>query len=107
VAKSIVNSPLIKTMVHGADPNWGRVVMAIGKCSDDLDIEPDRIRIELCQRPVYPELPDAAELTRLRELMSGDTVSIAVDLRIADGAFTAYGCDLTAGYVHLNSAYTT
>jgi glutamate N-acetyltransferase/amino-acid N-acetyltransferase len=107
VAKSIVNSPLIKTMVHGADPNWGRVVMAIGKCSDDLDIEPERVRIELCQRPVYPQLPDAGELARLRELMSGDTVSIAVDLQIAGGAFTAYGCDLTAGYVHLNSAYTT
>jgi glutamate N-acetyltransferase / amino-acid N-acetyltransferase len=107
VAKSIVNSPLVKTMVHGADPNWGRVVMAVGKCSDERDIEPDRVRVELCQRPVYPQLPDAAELARLRELMSGDTVSIAVDLRIADGSFTAYGCDLTAGYVHLNSAYTT
>jgi glutamate N-acetyltransferase / amino-acid N-acetyltransferase len=107
VAKSIVNSPLIKTMVHGADPNWGRVVMAVGKCSDELDIEPDRVRVELCRRPVYPQLPDAEELARLRELMSGDTVSIEVDLQIADGSFTAYGCDLTAGYVHLNSAYTT
>jgi glutamate N-acetyltransferase/amino-acid N-acetyltransferase len=107
VAKSIVNSPLVKTMVHGADPNWGRVVMAVGKCSDDEDIHPDRVRVQLCGRAVYPELPDAAELAELRELMSGDTVSIAVDLRIGDGTFTAYGCDLTAGYVHLNSAYTT
>ncbi|HEU5268603.1 MAG TPA: bifunctional glutamate N-acetyltransferase/amino-acid acetyltransferase ArgJ [Jatrophihabitans sp.] len=107
VAKSIVNSPLVKTMVHGADPNWGRVVMAVGKCSDELDISPDRVRVQLCDRWVYPELPDAAELAGLRELMSADTVSIGVDLRIADGTFTAYGCDLTAGYVHLNSAYTT
>jgi glutamate N-acetyltransferase/amino-acid N-acetyltransferase len=107
VAKSIVNSPLVKTMVHGADPNWGRVVMAVGKCEDELDIEPDQVRVSLCERPVYPEVPDADELARLRELMSGDAVSIAVDLQLGDGTFTAYGCDLTAGYVHLNSAYTT
>ena len=107
VAKSIVNSPLVKTMVHGADPNWGRVVMAVGKCDDDEDIDPDRVRVQLCDRPVYPERPDQAELAALRELMSGDSVSIAVELGIGDASFTAYGCDLTAGYVHLNSAYTT
>ena len=39
VAKAIVNSPLVKTAVHGADPNWGRVAMAIGKCSDETDID--------------------------------------------------------------------
>ena len=107
VAKSIVNSPLVKTMVHGADPNWGRVVMAVGKCEDELDIDPDRVRVSLCDRPVYPEAPDAGELAVLRTLMSGDTVPIAVELQIGEGRFTAYGCDLTAGYVHLNSAYTT
>ncbi len=107
VAKSIVNSPLVKTMVHGADPNWGRVVMAVGKCSDESDIHPDRVRVSLCDRPVYPDLPDDGELAGLRTLMSGDTVSIAVELQIGEGTFTAYGCDLTAGYVHLNSAYTT
>jgi glutamate N-acetyltransferase / amino-acid N-acetyltransferase len=107
VAKSIVNSPLVKTMVHGADPNWGRVVMAVGKCEQELDIDPDRVRVGLCERPVYPDVPDADELARLRELMSGDTVSIAVDLQNGNGEFTAYGCDLTAGYVQLNSAYTT
>ena len=41
VAKAIVNSPLVKTAVHGADPNWGRVAMAVGKCEDELDIDPD------------------------------------------------------------------
>ena len=42
VAKAIVNSPLVKTAVHGADPNWGRVAMAVGKCSDDTDIDAGR-----------------------------------------------------------------
>ena len=43
VAKAIVNSPLVKTAVHGGDPNWGRVAMAIGKCSDDTDIDQDLV----------------------------------------------------------------
>ena len=47
VAKAIVNSPLVKTAVHGADPNWGRVAMAVGKCDgdEDRDIDPDRVTI--------------------------------------------------------------
>ena len=73
----------------------------------ELDIDPDRVRVSLCDRPVYPEVPDAGELAVLRTRMAGDTVPIAVELQIGEGRFTAYGCDLTAGYVHLNSAYTT
>ena len=45
VAKAVVNSPLLKCAVHGADPNWGRVIMAIGKCSDDTDIIPEAVRV--------------------------------------------------------------
>jgi glutamate N-acetyltransferase/amino-acid N-acetyltransferase len=107
VAKAIVNSPLVKTMVHGADPNWGRVVMAVGKCDDELDIDQQRVRVRLCGREVFPDLLGEAELAALTRQMQGDTVDIAVDLDIADGTFTAYGCDLTAGYVQLNSSYTT
>ena len=107
VAKSVVNSPLVKTMAHGADPNWGRVVMAVGKCEDELDIDPGRVRVQLCAVPVYPDLRTEPELERLRALMAGDTVPILVDLGIAAGEFTAYGCDLSAGYVELNSSYTT
>jgi glutamate N-acetyltransferase/amino-acid N-acetyltransferase len=107
VAKSVVNSPLVKTMAHGADPNWGRVVMAVGKCEDDLDIDPARVRVQLCAVPVYPDVRTEAELDQLRVLMSGDTVPIRVELGVGSGEFTAYGCDLTAGYVELNSSYTT
>src|SRR5680860_745283 len=54
VAKSIVNSPLVKTAVHGADPNWGRVAMAIGKCSDDSDVDQARVVIRFGDTEVYP-----------------------------------------------------
>jgi glutamate N-acetyltransferase/amino-acid N-acetyltransferase len=107
VAKAIVNSPLVKTAVHGGDPNWGRVAMAIGKCEDDLDIDQDNVTIGFADFEVYPTRPDAATMTRLTEHLTGTEVLIRVDLGIASGEFTVYGCDLTNGYVHINSAYTT
>lgn len=107
VAKSVVNSPLVKTMVHGADPNWGRVVMAVGKCEDEGDIVAENVVVSLCGRDVYPDLATEDELERLREVMRGDTTTITVSLGIADASFTVYGCDLSQGYVEINSSYTT
>ena len=107
VAKAIVNSPLVKTAVHGADPNWGRVAMAVGKCEDDTDIDPDRVVIRFGELQAYPDIPDADGLERLRETMSGDHVDIEVLLGIADAEITVYGCDLTSEYVHINADYTT
>jgi len=107
VGKSIVNSPLVKTMVHGSDPNWGRVTMAIGKCQDDLDIEPDRVRIAFGGVDVYPQEPRDTALDAVVAHLRSDEVAIGVDLGIADGAWTVYGCDLTEDYVRFNSSYTT
>ncbi len=107
VGKTVVNSPLVKTSVHGADPNWGRVAMAVGKLDDDLDIDPARIVIRYGDLEMYPEEPDDAMLERARKYLGGTEIVIRVDLGIADGAFTVYGCDLTAGYVEVNSGYTT
>jgi glutamate N-acetyltransferase/amino-acid N-acetyltransferase len=106
VGKSIVNSPLVKTAVHGADPNWGRVAMAVGKNEDDTDIDPERVRICFGDVEVYPHAaPDALE--RAQEHLRGDDVVLAVDLGIGGGEFTVYGCDLTDGYIRINADYTT
>jgi glutamate N-acetyltransferase / amino-acid N-acetyltransferase len=107
VAKSIVNSPLVKTAVHGADPNWGRVAMAIGKCSDDTDIDQARVVIRFGAQEVYPAQVGEDGLDQLTRYMQGDEVAVNVDLSIATGAFTAYGCDLTDGYIRINADYTT
>jgi glutamate N-acetyltransferase/amino-acid N-acetyltransferase len=107
VAKAIVNSPLVKTAVHGADPNWGRVAMAIGKCSDDTDIDADRVTIRFGTTVVYPERVDEAGLTSLANYMSGDEVTIHVSLDTGNAAATVWGCDLTDGYVRINADYTT
>jgi glutamate N-acetyltransferase / amino-acid N-acetyltransferase len=107
VAKAIVNSPLVKTAVHGADPNWGRVAMAIGKCSDEHDIDQDRCVIRFGPQEVYPAQLAESGLEQLSAYMRGDEVLIHVSLAIADGAFTVYGCDLTDGYIRINADYTT
>jgi glutamate N-acetyltransferase / amino-acid N-acetyltransferase len=107
VAKSIVNSPLVKTAVHGADPNWGRVAMAIGKCSDDRDIDQESVVICFGDQEVFPRQVDDDGLAQLGKYMSGDTVLIRASLGIADGSFTVYGCDLSDGYVRINADYTT
>jgi glutamate N-acetyltransferase / amino-acid N-acetyltransferase len=107
VAKSIVNSPLVKTAVHGADPNWGRVAMAVGKCQDDTDIDQEQVVIRFGDREVYPTAVDEAELGEISRYLAGDEVRIHVTLGTGDAACTVWGCDLTDGYIRINADYTT
>ncbi len=107
VAKAIVNSPLVKTAVHGADPNWGRIAMAIGKCSDDTDIDQRAVTIRIGPQELYPSTAGPDELTALEEYLRRDEVHVGVSLGIGSGTATVYGCDLTDGYVRINADYTT
>jgi glutamate N-acetyltransferase/amino-acid N-acetyltransferase len=107
VAKAVVNSPLVKTAVHGADPNWGRVAMAIGKCQDDHDIDPARVVIRFGDLETYPDRPDEKGLDLLAEIMAADHVEIEVELGTGSAEATVYGCDLSADYVRINADYTT
>jgi glutamate N-acetyltransferase/amino-acid N-acetyltransferase len=107
VAKSIVNSPLVKTAIHGADPNWGRVAMAVGKCSQYDDIDQSRVIIRFGDQAVYPGTVDSAGLDRLAAYMRSDEVRIHVSLGTGDASATVWGCDLTDGYVRINADYTT
>ena len=105
VAKSIVNSPLVKTMVHGADPNVGRLLMAVGKCFD-CKIEPTTTDawingFQVVGRGERLAFDDAV----VRETLSREIVDIAVALGVGDGEATAYGCDFTKGYIEENAAY--
>jgi glutamate N-acetyltransferase/amino-acid N-acetyltransferase len=107
VAKAIVNSPLVKTAVHGADPNWGRVAMAVGKCSQHSDINQDNVVIRFGSQEVYPTQVDAAGLANLSNYMRGTDVRIHVSLATGTSDATVWGCDLTDGYVRINADYTT
>lgn len=107
VAKAIVNSPLVKTAVHGGDPNWGRVAMAVGKCSDDTDIDQAKVTIGFGDTEVYPTRLDDDGLAALAEYMRGDHVVIGVSLATGAAEATVWGCDLSDDYVRFNADYTT
>ena len=107
VAKSIVNSPLVKTAVHGADPNWGRVAMAVGKCNQYRDIKQEKVVIRFGEQEVYPTQVDVSGLDKLSKYMQGTDVRIHVSLNTGSDTATVWGCDLTDGYVRINADYTT
>lgn len=105
VARSLVESPLIKTMVHGGDPNVGRILMAVGKCVD-VQVEPERVSawigdVEVVgggRRSAFDDAP-------VRRVLLGDPVDLRVDLGLGAGRARAWGCDLSHGYVDENAAY--
>ncbi len=107
VARALVESPLVKTMAYGADPNVGRLLMAVGKCVE-CRIEPHRVAARLQGIPVV-ERGSALSFDEaaLRSALAGDPVEIEVDLGVGEGKARAFGCDLTEGYVHENAAYAS
>ena len=105
IAKTLVNSPLIKTMVYGADPNVGRILMAVGKCFD-CTIEPASTSAwinnhEVLRAGYRLDFDDAV----VRTALGSEVVDIVVSLGVGTAEATAYGCDLTQGYIDENAAY--
>ena len=108
VAKAVLNSPLVKTAVFGADPNWGRVAMAIGKCSDDTDIVPEKVTIAFGDLVVYQGQPLPQDrLPELTAYLCGEEIVIHIFLGLGTGSATVWGCDLSYGYVRINGEYTS
>jgi glutamate N-acetyltransferase/amino-acid N-acetyltransferase len=110
IAKSVINSPLVKTAIYGADPNWGRFVMAVGKVfAHPVPLESLRIEFGGETPPMaitVGEQPPAL-LDRISAYLKGDAVSIRIDLGQGGHAETVWGCDLTEEYVKINAEYTT
>jgi glutamate N-acetyltransferase/amino-acid N-acetyltransferase len=107
VAKAVVNSPLVKTAVYGADPNWGRVIAAVGKTFDPA-IDPKRVTIRFGDAKVFERgAPVDCDLEALRAYLGQAEVTIGVDLGIAKGSARVWGCDLTEEYIKENAYYTT
>ena len=105
-AKTIASSLLIKSALYGADPNWGRLIMALGRSGAEtveskIDLYINDVCIMEAGRPV-PFHRDAVVA-----LMRSDEVTFGVNLNLSDGQATSWGCDLTEEYVVINSAYTT
>lgn len=112
-AKSIASSTLVKAAFFGEDPNWGRIVAALGYSGADFD--PDAISITYSSRRGKIELVKKGkvlvdkkkELLKAKDVIKANEIRITVDLDSGAGMALAYGCDLTPDYVKLNSAYAT
>jgi glutamate N-acetyltransferase/amino-acid N-acetyltransferase len=106
VARTLALSSLVKTAVAGNDPNWGRILVAAGRSGAQVDPKRTSVRLQgvpLFERGAVLEFDEEG----VHERMKQDEVVIEVDLGLGDGAATAWGCDLTTDYVHINADYRT
>ncbi|WP_432702841.1 bifunctional glutamate N-acetyltransferase/amino-acid acetyltransferase ArgJ [Lysinibacillus sphaericus] len=108
VAKSIVNSPLVKTAIFGKDANWGRIAMAIGKCEDEVELNPENISIYFGETLIYQGKPiDSVDLSVIQDYLENSEIQIKVSLGLGNEEATVWGCDLSYDYVKINGSYTT
>jgi glutamate N-acetyltransferase/amino-acid N-acetyltransferase len=107
LARTVAGSNLVKTAIHGGDPNWGRIVAALGRAGADMVL--DKLTVTVGPAVVFHHGAGIAEvdLDQVRRAFESDEVNITCELGLGDGAATAYGCDLSAEYVHINADYTT
>lgn len=106
VGKAIISSNLVKTAIYGTDPNWGRIVTAIGYSG--VPVNPNAIKVSIGPFSVFENgLPCSFGEEEVKEYLELDTVNIMVELNQGDFSATAWGCDLTYDYVKINASYRT
>jgi glutamate N-acetyltransferase / amino-acid N-acetyltransferase len=106
VGKAIISSNLVKTAIYGTDPNWGRIVTAIGYSG--VPVEPNALKVAIGPFPVFEDsLPCSIVEEEVKEYLELDTIKIFVDLNQGEYSATAWGCDLTYDYVKINASYRT
>jgi glutamate N-acetyltransferase/amino-acid N-acetyltransferase len=107
IALAIANSPLVKTAMAGEDPNWGRIVMAVGKAGEAADR--DRLAIWFGDTLVAKDgerAPDYVE-DAVAQYMKGAEITVRVNVGVGNGRATVWTCDLTHGYIDINADYRT
>jgi glutamate N-acetyltransferase/amino-acid N-acetyltransferase len=106
-ARSVANSPLVKTAINGQDPNWGRIMMALGK--SPARVEQEKVAIAVGDERLVERgmLKEGVRLERVREIMGQSEYDITIDLGLGRGEDRVWTCDLSEEYVRLNAKYTT
>ena len=105
-ARTIVTSPLVKSAIHGSDPNWGRIITALGYSG--VEFEPAKIGLsigDICLVKDGRQLPFGRE--EIVKVLDGAEVKVGLGLNLGEAEATAWGCDLSEEYVTINSQYTT
>ena len=105
VAFSIANSPLIKTAVAGEDPNWGRIVMGIGKSGEFIDTKKLKIKIGNFLVAENGRISESYDEKKLKEYMQWDAIEIEINLKLGNDAFKCFTCDFTHDYIDINADY--
>ena len=105
-AKAIAHSPLVKTAIFGADPNWGRILTAVGYSGAAVD--EFKAKVAIGGYALYDGQPRKGwSRSKLKTILQQKDVNIVVDLRLGKSKTTVYTCDLTDGYIDINGRYTT
>lgn len=106
ICKAIISSNLVKAAIYGADPNWGRIIGAIGYSGQQID--PNKVSVAIGDTTVVEGgLPTFFNESSVSKYLMNDTIQIYVDLNIGNGKSVGWGCDLTYEYVKINASYRT
>lgn len=113
-AKSIVTSPLVKSALFGADPNWGRIAAAVGYSGAEMDekimtisLKSSDLKVEIVKNGMVKAYDGSIELETAEKIMKKSEINIIIDLSMGEFEATAYGCDLSYDYVRINAEYST
>jgi glutamate N-acetyltransferase/amino-acid N-acetyltransferase len=113
-AKAVISSSLVKTAVFGADPNWGRIVAAVGYSGADMDekiisvcLGSDSKTVKIVDKGIVIVNEAFKDLEDAEEIMKENHIKIMIDIGLGEGEATAYGCDLSHEYVSINAEYST
>jgi len=103
-ARAVANSNLVKTAIHGADANWGRILAAVGYSG--IDFNPDNVEISFGELPVLKKNYEIVlDEEKAKEILVKDSVIIVIDLNQGNQVARFWTCDLTKEYVHINASY--
>ena len=102
---TIANSPLFKTAIAGEDPNWGRIIMAIGKSGEN--IVPHKLQVKIGDYLIVEQSKVAKDYneSEVKNYMKWDSITVEVNLNLGEAAFTVYTCDFTKEYININTDY--
>jgi glutamate N-acetyltransferase / amino-acid N-acetyltransferase len=105
-ARSVANSNLVKTAIHGADANWGRILAAVGYSG--IDFQPDLVELFFNELPILkPHYEIVIDEVKAKEIFSSENITITIDLHQGPASANFWTCDLSKEYVHINASYRT
>ena len=106
-ARAVAKSPLAKTSWFGRDPNWGRVLAAVGYSGAAVEDREAEVFYDGVWAFRRGEVADEKQLAKLAKVLKKDAFEVVVDLHLGNGESSVYTCDLSLDYVHINADYTT